>query len=287
IKDKKGTENVAANHPSRLENDETSDDSEVADNFPGETLMEINTKNEPWFADFANYLVGDIIPKGMTYQQRNKFFSDLKYYFWEVPYLFKVCSDGLLSSEESAIPRLLWAAGTFSLKNMENYGSMLRLSTLTAIHFPMPREECPKNPGLGVAKNLKKPSQASKGISVGPKVGFKPATEYRPVLKKLTNNTSDNKKKGAEPTKEVDYLGDHDSEDEVESVDNDMAHSMATERVGCGTNSLLEQWRDCYGNGDYDEDPYDDDMYEGHDIPDNIQDTCDNLDIRVRGCRKK
>ncbi|GJR85618.1 reverse transcriptase domain-containing protein [Tanacetum coccineum] len=48
IKDRKGTENVAADHLSRLENDETSDDSEVDDNFPGETLMEINTKNEPW-----------------------------------------------------------------------------------------------------------------------------------------------------------------------------------------------------------------------------------------------
>ncbi|GJR02700.1 reverse transcriptase domain-containing protein [Tanacetum coccineum] len=60
IKDRKGTENVAADHLSRLENDETSDDSEVDDNFPGETLMEINTKNEPWFADFANYLVGNL-----------------------------------------------------------------------------------------------------------------------------------------------------------------------------------------------------------------------------------
>ncbi|GJZ52552.1 reverse transcriptase domain-containing protein [Tanacetum coccineum] len=94
IKDRKGTENVAADHLSRIKNDETSDDSEVDDNFPGETLMEINTKDEPWFADFANYLVGNIIPKGMTYQQKNKFFSDLKHYFWEEPYLFKVCSDG-------------------------------------------------------------------------------------------------------------------------------------------------------------------------------------------------
>ncbi|GKA73265.1 reverse transcriptase domain-containing protein [Tanacetum coccineum] len=96
IKDRKGTENVAADHLSRIENDETSDDSEVDDNFPGETLMEINTKDEPWFADFANYLVGNIIPKGMTYQQKNKFFSDLKHYFWEEPYLFKVCSDGMI-----------------------------------------------------------------------------------------------------------------------------------------------------------------------------------------------
>ncbi|GJU12216.1 reverse transcriptase domain-containing protein [Tanacetum coccineum] len=58
--------------------------------------MEINAKDEPWFADFANYLVSNIIPKGMTYQQKNKFFSDLKHYFWEEPYLFKVCSNGMI-----------------------------------------------------------------------------------------------------------------------------------------------------------------------------------------------
>ncbi|GJT41972.1 reverse transcriptase domain-containing protein [Tanacetum coccineum] len=67
IKDKKGAENVAADHLSWIKNDETSDDSDVDDNFPGETLMEITTNDTPWFADFANYLVGDVIPKGMTY----------------------------------------------------------------------------------------------------------------------------------------------------------------------------------------------------------------------------
>ncbi|GJS93035.1 reverse transcriptase domain-containing protein [Tanacetum coccineum] len=96
IKDKKGVENVVAHHLSRTENNETSEVSEVKDNFPRETLMEIITKDEPWFADFANYLLGDVIPKGMTYQQKNKFFSDLKNYFWEDPYLFKVCSDGMI-----------------------------------------------------------------------------------------------------------------------------------------------------------------------------------------------
>ncbi|GKA84695.1 reverse transcriptase domain-containing protein [Tanacetum coccineum] len=41
IKDRKGTENVATDHLSRLENNETSDESEVDDNFPRETLMAI------------------------------------------------------------------------------------------------------------------------------------------------------------------------------------------------------------------------------------------------------
>ncbi|GJR99763.1 hypothetical protein Tco_0316272 [Tanacetum coccineum] len=68
-----------------IENNETSDDSEVDNNFPREALMEINTKDEPWFADFVNYLVSDIIPTGMTYKQKKKFFFDLRHYFWEEP----------------------------------------------------------------------------------------------------------------------------------------------------------------------------------------------------------
>ncbi|GKF94999.1 hypothetical protein Tco_0284699, partial [Tanacetum coccineum] len=37
------------------------------------------------------------------------------------------------------------------------------------------------------------------------------------------------------PLKKVQFLGDCDSEDEVASVDNDMARSLASERVGFGT----------------------------------------------------
>ncbi|GKG61651.1 hypothetical protein Tco_0621360, partial [Tanacetum coccineum] len=53
IKDRKGIENVTADHLSRIENEEISDDRKLDDNFSGETLMEISTKDEPWFADFA------------------------------------------------------------------------------------------------------------------------------------------------------------------------------------------------------------------------------------------
>ncbi|GKE85743.1 reverse transcriptase domain-containing protein [Tanacetum coccineum] len=51
IKERKGTKNVAADHLSIIEKEEASDDSEVDDNFPVETLMEINTKDDPWFAE--------------------------------------------------------------------------------------------------------------------------------------------------------------------------------------------------------------------------------------------
>nr|GFC53190.1 reverse transcriptase domain-containing protein [Tanacetum cinerariifolium] len=50
----------------------------------------------PWFADFANYHAGNFIVKGMTSQQKNKFFKDVKRYFWDDPFLFKVCADQVI-----------------------------------------------------------------------------------------------------------------------------------------------------------------------------------------------
>ncbi|KAJ9541700.1 hypothetical protein OSB04_028206 [Centaurea solstitialis] len=47
----------------------------------------------PWYADFANYLVAGVLVKGMTHQQKGKFFSDLKHYFWFKPYLFRIGPD--------------------------------------------------------------------------------------------------------------------------------------------------------------------------------------------------
>ncbi|GKD09521.1 reverse transcriptase domain-containing protein [Tanacetum coccineum] len=100
IKNKKGAENVAAYHLSRLENPNLKElkDEEINDEFPNEFLMSIKMDEEksPWFADFANYLVGGILRKGLTYAQRCKFFSELKHYFWDEPYLFKACPDGMI-----------------------------------------------------------------------------------------------------------------------------------------------------------------------------------------------
>nr|GEV38416.1 hypothetical protein [Tanacetum cinerariifolium] len=66
----------------------------------------------------------------------------------------------------------------------------------------MPKLAGERNIGSGEANNLKKPIQAPRGVSVGPKVRFKPAKQvYRSVSKKPTLNTSGNKKKDVEPTK--------------------------------------------------------------------------------------
>nr|GEW69738.1 bifunctional polymyxin resistance protein, ArnA [Tanacetum cinerariifolium] len=79
-------------------------------------------------------------------------------------------------------------------------------------------EECIKNTSAGEKKNVKKPSQTSRGVPVGPKIGFKPQKEYRPILKKPNASSNGNKKKGVEPTIEVSNSNPFDV---LNSVDND------------------------------------------------------------------
>ncbi|GJR60380.1 reverse transcriptase domain-containing protein [Tanacetum coccineum] len=50
----------------------------------------------PWFADYANYHAGNFIVKGMSTQQKNKFFKDVKHYFWDDLFLFKTCADQVI-----------------------------------------------------------------------------------------------------------------------------------------------------------------------------------------------
>ncbi|KAJ9547531.1 hypothetical protein OSB04_020074 [Centaurea solstitialis] len=68
----------------------------ISDKFPDEDLIMIKTIGEdpiPWYADFANYLAAGVLVKGMTHQQKGKFFSDLKHYFWFKPHLFRIGLD--------------------------------------------------------------------------------------------------------------------------------------------------------------------------------------------------
>ncbi|GJS43517.1 reverse transcriptase domain-containing protein [Tanacetum coccineum] len=101
IRDKKGVKNLAANHVSRLENpyQDVLENKEITEIFPLETLGMVTFRGDdstPWFADFANYHAGNFVIKGMSSQQKNKFFKDVKHYFWDNPYLFKICADQVI-----------------------------------------------------------------------------------------------------------------------------------------------------------------------------------------------
>nr|GEZ79098.1 reverse transcriptase domain-containing protein [Tanacetum cinerariifolium] len=101
VVDTKGAENLAADHLSRLENPHQNvlDPKEINESFPLETLNLISSRgsqNTPWFVDFANYHAGNFIVKGMTSQQKSKIFKDVKHYFWDDPYLFKIYADQVI-----------------------------------------------------------------------------------------------------------------------------------------------------------------------------------------------
>ncbi|GJY75896.1 reverse transcriptase domain-containing protein [Tanacetum coccineum] len=94
-------ENLAADHLSRLENPYQSDleKKEITKTFPLETLGMVTFRGDAstlWFADIVNYYAGNFIVKVMSSQQKKKFFKDVKHYFWDDPYLFRVCADQMI-----------------------------------------------------------------------------------------------------------------------------------------------------------------------------------------------
>lgn len=110
--DKKGTENVVADHLSRI-NDGKVEEFPINDYSPYDRLVAFirakapcyhhltdfleegssDMKREPyeaatltksivsWYTDYINYLVTGVLPPYLTYQQKKKFFHDLKNYF--------------------------------------------------------------------------------------------------------------------------------------------------------------------------------------------------------------
>nr|GEW64563.1 reverse transcriptase domain-containing protein [Tanacetum cinerariifolium] len=98
IRDKKGSENLTADHLSRLENPhkDVFENKDINENFPLETLGSISSESTPWFADIANFHAGNFIKKGLTSKQKNKFFKDVKHYFWDDPYLFWIYADQII-----------------------------------------------------------------------------------------------------------------------------------------------------------------------------------------------
>ncbi|GJX25026.1 reverse transcriptase domain-containing protein [Tanacetum coccineum] len=102
--DTKGAENLAADHLYRLENpyENVLDPKEINETFPLETLNMVTFRGDSstrWFADFANYHVGNFIVEGMSSQQKNKFFKDVKHYFWPYKPLFvqNMCDQVILA----------------------------------------------------------------------------------------------------------------------------------------------------------------------------------------------
>ncbi|XP_076940446.1 uncharacterized protein LOC143609623 [Bidens hawaiensis] len=94
IRDKKGCENVVADHLSRIPLEGVDDSHEINEKFVDEQLLAVSTT--PWYAHFVNYLAKGEIPKHWAKKRRQQFLSQVKQYIWDEPELFKIGADQII-----------------------------------------------------------------------------------------------------------------------------------------------------------------------------------------------
>ena len=120
IKDKKGIENGVVNHLSRMKIDE---ETALDDSLPEEHVYVIGLYVEnsqdtlavdcsaepehyvaaikkrysymPWFAEIANLLAAEKDHVEFTVNEKRKFLSDAKLYFWDELFMYRHCKEGV------------------------------------------------------------------------------------------------------------------------------------------------------------------------------------------------
>ncbi|CAH9125887.1 unnamed protein product [Cuscuta epithymum] len=98
IKDKKGAENLVADHLSRLvpnKEIERLHTNLIKGEFPDETLFSIKVI-QPWYANIVNFLVSGKFPPQFSKAQKEKLKMDSRLYVWDDPYLWKHCKDQII-----------------------------------------------------------------------------------------------------------------------------------------------------------------------------------------------
>ncbi|RVW82200.1 Transposon Ty3-I Gag-Pol polyprotein [Vitis vinifera] len=94
IRDKKGVENVVADHLSKLVIAHDSHGLPINDDFPEESLMSVDLA--PWYSHIANFLVTGEVPSEWSAQDKRHFLAKIHAYYWEEPFLFKYCADQII-----------------------------------------------------------------------------------------------------------------------------------------------------------------------------------------------
>ena len=87
IRDKKGVENVFADHLSRLKITHNTHNPPINDEFPEESLLLV--EEAPWYAHIANYLATGELPARWKAQDKKFFFVKIHSYYLEEPFLYK------------------------------------------------------------------------------------------------------------------------------------------------------------------------------------------------------
>nr|GEX51564.1 hypothetical protein [Tanacetum cinerariifolium] len=279
IKDMKGTKNAAADHLSRIENDELSNESEVDDNFLGETLMEINTKDEPW----SSY------PRVMVELR-----SDVELKDNIIMAMPKITREGHYTCVgEKKIVKKPSETSQSVLKGVEPTIEVSNSNSFHVLNSVDNDGEFSTNKGTNNLVNNEATSSGSSFMNIDNNGEFASNTPIGAKIKKIKRQISkgklrplDNDANTLVPTGIVE------SDSKVEVVFDETSNLKIPTSgkdgsdKGNGTNSLLEQWRDSNpGNDDYE--LYDDDMYKNHDLSEYMQSLCDDLEITIRDQKKK
>ncbi|GJX23711.1 hypothetical protein Tco_0228156 [Tanacetum coccineum] len=119
-------------------------------------------------------------------------------------------------------------------------GFVVNSELLSSYARALIEDGCHKNIDSDVVKTMKNPSQTSRGVlfSTTPMVEKIKKIE-RLIIEGMVTLVDDEGK----PLKKVVHSSDHDSEDEVASIDNDMENYLASNKDGYGNNNLLEHRR--------------------------------------------
>ncbi|XP_071693188.1 uncharacterized protein [Rutidosis leptorrhynchoides] len=94
IRDKKGIENVVADHLSRIPPPPFDPTKPIQENFPDECLFSV--VQVPWFAHIVTYLVTNKIPEHWNKHKRDYFLSQVKHYIWKDPVLYRLGPDQII-----------------------------------------------------------------------------------------------------------------------------------------------------------------------------------------------
>jgi len=74
---------------SKLTINSTSDITPIDDYFPDESSLSITSI--PWSTNIDNFLASGFLPAHLDSQDKRKFLSNVKNFYWDDPYLFKDC----------------------------------------------------------------------------------------------------------------------------------------------------------------------------------------------------
>ncbi|XP_070050050.1 uncharacterized protein [Nicotiana tomentosiformis] len=134
---------------------------EVNDSFPDEQLLSVSLTGIPWFADVANFLVTSIVPNELSSNQRKNLKRDCLDYYWDEPYLFKSCNDGVIRRCVPEEEQLSILEACHSLPYSGHHGGARTTTKVLSYGFYWPTLYEDASGSLGVVMSAKEPTDWS------------------------------------------------------------------------------------------------------------------------------